>query len=74
MKNDYLDGNVVADLYKLLPGRDCGKKGVKSPCGHALCAEFAAALLKGKSNVFECPYLDDDKSQAIVLVIEDFFQ
>jgi uncharacterized Fe-S cluster-containing protein len=74
MKSDYVDGNTVAEVYKLLPGKDCGLKGQKSPCDLSKCAEFASALLKGKREVFDCPYLDDEKSQAIVLIIEDYFR
>ena len=74
MKEDYVDGRVVADIYKLLPGKDCGLKGAKSPCGLAKCSDFAAALLKSKREVFDCPYLEDEKSQAIVLIAEDYFR
>ncbi len=74
MKTDYVDGNVVAEIYKLLPGKDCGLNGGKSPCGNARCAEFASALLKGKNEVFDCPYLTDEKSQSIVLIVEDYFR
>jgi len=70
---DYIDGNAVADIYKLLPGKDCGLNGQKSPCGYERCKDFATALLKGKSQVFDCPYLADEKSQAIVLIVEDYF-
>ena len=41
MPADELNNNVVADLYKLLPGKNCGEK---SPCGYPRCGDFARAL------------------------------
>jgi len=71
MRDDYVDANVVADIYKMLPGKNCGEK---SPCGFPRCALFAAALLKGKCDVSDCPYIEDEKLQSIVLTLEDYFR
>jgi ArsR family metal-binding transcriptional regulator len=71
MADDYVDANVVADIYKNLPGKNCGDK---SPCGLPKCGLFARALLKGKSEVYDCPYMEDEKSQAILLIVEDYFR
>ena len=63
--------NTIADIYIILPGRNCGDK---SPCGYPRCAFFAKALLEGKADISECPYLDDEKRQDIILVIDKFFR
>lgn len=65
------DGAVLAEIYKALPGKDCGKK---SPCGFPLCKEFSKALLKCEKNVYDCPYLEDDDRQLIALILDDYYK
>ena len=62
---------VAADIYVLLPGRDCGDD---SPCGLSKCVYFAQALLRGTKNIYDCPFLQDEKRQQIILILEDYFR
>jgi CO dehydrogenase/acetyl-CoA synthase gamma subunit (corrinoid Fe-S protein) len=66
-----IDDNTVADIYRLLPGKNCGDG---SPCGFGLCREFALSLLKGTSEPTDCPYLEDDnKLQEIILILDQSY-
>ncbi len=64
------EGDTAAEIYKLLPGRDCGEK---SPCGLPKCMLFAKALLKGR-DPYDCPYMEDEDRQQVILVLEDYFR
>jgi CO dehydrogenase/acetyl-CoA synthase gamma subunit (corrinoid Fe-S protein) len=65
------DGGFLADIYRLLPGKDCGKD---SPCGCLLCRDFSKILLKGDKTVYDCPHLEDDFRQEILLILEDYYR
>lgn len=41
----------TVDIFKLLPGTNCGK------CGFATCLAFAAALSREKTSLVNCPFL-----------------
>jgi len=71
MVGDDLDASVIAEVYRLLPGKNCGNN---SPCGFPKCAMFADAVVRGKKKVHDCPYIDDDRMQDIVLIVEDYFR
>jgi CO dehydrogenase/acetyl-CoA synthase gamma subunit (corrinoid Fe-S protein) len=71
MVEDSVDARTVADIYRLLPGKNCGEK---SPCGLPKCSMFANAVLKGKRKPSDCPYLEDDNMQSIILIIEEYFR
>lgn len=71
MADDKSEANVTADIYVLLPGRDCGED---SPCGLPKCVLFAKALVAGRKKVHECPYLEEEKQQQIILLLEDYFR
>jgi ArsR family metal-binding transcriptional regulator len=66
-----VDGKVAADIYVLLPGRNCDEK---SPCGLPKCVLFAKALLNGTKNVYNCPYMEDDDRQSVILILDDYFR
>jgi ArsR family metal-binding transcriptional regulator len=68
-----IDKNFVADIYKQLPGRNCGLKG-ESPCGLETCVKFAVELSQGFRQVSDCPYLEDENLQSIVLLLEEYFR
>ena len=61
----------AADIYKLLPGRDCGRK---SPCRLPKCMLFARELLTASRDVYDCPYLKDDNRQEIMLILDEYFR
>ncbi|MBD3388116.1 MAG: hypothetical protein GF416_03630 [Candidatus Altiarchaeales archaeon] len=63
--------DAAADIYTLLPGKNCGEN---SPCGYAKCSIFAKALLKGLKNVYDCPYMVDENREQIILILDDFFR
>ncbi len=65
---DSKTANAVADIYRFLPGKNCGE------CGHERCAELAKEILIGTKNVYDCPYMEDEKRQAAILVIEEHFR
>lgn len=68
------DGKFLADIYVELPGKDCGAKNLSdSPCGSALCRDFARVLLNGTKEVYDCPYMEDENRQAILLVLNDYY-
>lgn len=46
--------NSAMDIFKLLPKTNCRK------CNEKTCLAFAAAVFKGKRNMNECPYLDQE--------------
>ena len=68
------DGAALAEIYHNLPAKDCGKGGRKSPCQSPLCRDFARLLLKGDKTVYDCPYLEDDNRQIIILLLEDYYK
>ena len=43
------------ELYKRLPKKNCGE------CGQKKCMPFAFSLIKGESELSECPYLTEDE-------------
>jgi len=59
--------SFAEEIFKNLPQRDCGK------CGNQLCSEFALQLLKDKQKVEECPYVNDEQTQAITLILDEYF-
>jgi len=66
---------TIADIYVQLPGRDCGVNTKRpSPCGLKKCVMFAEALLEGEKKVHDCPYLNDEQSGAIALIIDEYFR
>ncbi len=73
MKDEEIDLRVAADIYRCLPGKNCGKKGKKSPCGQPLCGLFAKEILKGRKDPSICPYLDDDNLQNIVMILDKHY-
>jgi CO dehydrogenase/acetyl-CoA synthase gamma subunit (corrinoid Fe-S protein) len=66
--------SVAADIYLLLPGRNCGVTQPPSPCGLKKCAFFAKELVKGTRTVYDCPYMEDEDRQSILLLLEDYFK
>jgi ArsR family metal-binding transcriptional regulator len=65
------DARVIAEVYKLLPGKNCGEK---SPCGVPKCTMFAREVFKGKKEIHDCPFMEDDNLQAVILVLEEYFR
>ncbi len=49
----------VLDIYRLLPGKNCGE------CGEKTCMAFAAKLLRGEVDADRCPYLDEDRRKKL---------
>jgi len=68
---DELSANVAADIYRHLPGKNCGEK---SPCGLPKCAMFARELLGGYKEQTNCPYMSDEHRQSIVLILDEYFK
>jgi len=66
--------SVAANIYTFLPGRDCGVTRPSSPCGFQKCAMFAKELFKGTKSVYDCPYMQDEDRQFILLILEDYFR
>ncbi|MBU0762059.1 MAG: hypothetical protein KKD39_03455, partial [Candidatus Altiarchaeota archaeon] len=64
----------MADIYRNLPGKDCGKGGKQSPCGLPMCKDFTKPLLKGDKTLYDCPFMEDDDRQAIILILEDYYK
>lgn len=46
---------TVMELYRQLPGTNCGK------CGYTTCMAFAADLRAGKTDLSRCPELSTDR-------------
>lgn len=63
--------SVAAQIYRLLPGRNCG---AGSPCGNALCLEFAKKLLSTENNLEDCTYLEEGEIESISLVLAEYFR
>jgi CO dehydrogenase/acetyl-CoA synthase gamma subunit (corrinoid Fe-S protein) len=68
---DDMNANVAADIYRYLPGRNCGEK---SPCGQPKCVLFAKELLKGMLEPTDCPYMKDENRQSVVLILDEYFK
>lgn len=51
---------MMQQLARLLPGYNCGI------CGYRQCKDFAAALIEGKSEIDNCPYLKSERSAASI--------
>jgi len=66
--------DVIADIFVLLPGRDCGLTHPPSPCGLKKCMLFAEALLNGSRNVYDCPYMKEQQRGSIVLILDEYFR
>lgn len=73
MDENEVDLRTVAEVYHYLPGRNCGAKGAKSPCGLPLCGQFAKEILRGKRDASECPYLEDEGLQTIMMIVDRYF-
>ena len=56
------------ELYKLLPKKNCGE------CPQKLCMPFAFDVMKGKTDISQCPLLSEQEVQGIrdSLVISDW--
>jgi len=52
------------DIYKCLPGDNCGE------CGRATCMAFATDLGQGNAELTECPELDDETREEARRLIE----
>ncbi len=55
----------VLDIYKLLPGTNCGE------CGYSACMAFAATVSKGNSNPQKCPALGNPIAENAVYPVYD---
>ncbi len=66
-----VDSNLIADIYQLLPGKNCGQK---SPCGLPKCAMFAKEIIIGAKEIKDCPYLQEENMQSILLRISEAFR
>jgi len=65
---DKQTADAVGDIYRLLPGKNCGE------CGVETCAIFAKEVLVGSGEIYDCKYMEDEKRQAAILVIEEYFR
>jgi CO dehydrogenase/acetyl-CoA synthase gamma subunit (corrinoid Fe-S protein) len=70
MPDEGISSKAIAEVYKFLPGKNCGDK---SPCGCPKCAIFASEILKGRKKAQDCTYLEDEDYQSIVLFMDDYF-
>ena len=52
------------DIYKQLPGGNCGR------CGRPTCMAFATALGQGEAGLTDCPRLDEDAEDELREMIE----
>lgn len=59
--------NFAEEIFKNLPHLDCGK------CGYKTCTEFARALPKTRRKVADCPYMTNEQTQAITLLLDEYF-
>ncbi len=55
----------VLDLYKLVPGTNCGE------CGFTTCMAFAAALSQSETAVDNCPYFSKPISENVIYPVFD---
>ena len=55
----------MKQIYRLLPGLNCGE------CGCANCMQFAAALAAGQAKVSGCPFLLQDRFKGRIRAINE---
>jgi len=65
-----MDKSIAAQIYRLLPGRDCGEG---SPCGNPKCIQFSKKLVNGLQEVDECPYLKEENIEEITMILVDYW-
>jgi hypothetical protein len=58
---------TIIEIYKKLPGTNCGK------CGVATCMAFARKVKAGEAQLTGCPFMDEDISQDLPSAGPDSF-
>ncbi|MFH1722315.1 MAG: (Fe-S)-binding protein [Candidatus Altiarchaeota archaeon] len=59
---------LILRIFDILPLIDCGQ------CGLPKCRDFARELVAGDAEVFDCPHLNEETTEKIVLLLDDFFK
>ncbi|MFC2154184.1 (Fe-S)-binding protein [Candidatus Altiarchaeota archaeon] len=62
------ESKTLIRILEKLPLIDCGK------CGEVKCRDFARRLLSKELQVFDCPHLDEEKTEEILLILDEFFK
>jgi len=55
----------LIEIYNKLPLRNCGE------CGYKTCKDFAKALIRGEKTPYQCPHLEEEIAQELVLILNE---